>query len=163
MVSESQSQIASPETAAEDQQRLLSMRWRRHREVLVVCVLVVVLAFLLRVREGQKVEVSVGSGWTVPELCISRSMLGFQCPGCGLTRSFVCLAAGDVAGSIAYHRVGWLLALATLIQIPYRSFMLYWLSRRGLPEPIPSIANQLFGWTLIAALIGSWGLGLVGI
>lgn len=145
-----------------DQQRRLLVRWRRHREVLIVSVLVVIAACVLEVRDDHQVEVS-GGGWKMPELCLSRSLWGFSCPGCGLTRSFIRLAHGDFAGALALNRVGWLLALATVIQIPYRMAMLRWLSSRGLPEPVPAVVNEVFGWTLIVALIGSWVLGLLGI
>lgn len=86
-----------------------------------------------------------------------------ECAGCGLTRSFVYLAGGDFAASVAIHRVGWMLALATVIQIPYRSYMMRCLKTRGLREPIPRQVNWLMSWTLIVALIGNWLLKLCGI
>lgn len=48
-----------------------------------------------------------------------------DCPGCGLTRSFIYLAHGDWRGSVAVHRFGWLLALGVVLQIPYRMLVLW--------------------------------------
>lgn len=111
----------------------------------------------------KKIEFFFAPGWTCPETCLSRSLWNFECAGCGLTRSFIHLASGDLKASIGIHRVGWLLALATAIQIPYRIFMLRWLRARGLPEPVPRMLNWLVAAVLIAALLVNWLLKLIGI
>lgn len=148
---------------AEERQRELHLRRGRHRDMLTIASVVVCLAFLLRVRPDQKIEFFFAPGWTCPETCLSRSLWNFECAGCGLTRSFIHLASGDLKASISIHRVGWLLALATAIQIPYRIFMLRWLRARGLPEPVPRMLNWLVAAVLIAALLVNWLLKLIGI
>ena len=146
-----------------DQEHLVRVRRRRHREMLLISVVIVSLAFLLEVRTDQKVEFIFLPGWASPESCLSRGLWGVSCPGCGMTRSFVYLAQGSLAESIAVNRVGWLLAIATIVQIPYRSYLLYRLSHGGLPEPVPPMFNLVFAWTLIVALIGNWLLLVAGI
>lgn len=55
-------------------------------------------------------------GFSVPFLnCPIRSLTGIPCPSCGLTRSFLALAKGDLGVSISYHLFGPLLFLAFLI------------------------------------------------
>ncbi|MEO2035387.1 MAG: DUF2752 domain-containing protein [Planctomycetaceae bacterium] len=146
-----------------DQDLPVAGRRHRHREMLFISVVVVCLSFLLKVRPDQTVEFVFLPGWASPETCLSRGLWGVSCPGCGITRSFVYLAQGSLAKSIAVNRVGWLLAIATIVQIPYRSFLLHWLSKHGLPEPVPPMFNLLFSWTLIVALIGNWVLLMAGI
>ena len=35
--------------------------------------------------------------------CPSRALLHFDCPGCGMQRSFICLLQGDLKNSLHYH------------------------------------------------------------
>ena len=134
-------------------------RWRRkhHWHMLIICSTVVALSWFFRLDENLSVEVPLGDGWRMPPVCMSRTLFGIDCPGCGLTRSFVALAEGDYIQSYTLHRLGWLMAIAVLIQFPYR---IYELSR---PKyPIPYIWRSCFCWTLFAALIFNWSLVLIG-
>ena len=47
-------------------------------------------------------------GWVEagPSLCPFRLASGLPCPGCGLTRSVVALAHGDLSASLYYHPLG---------------------------------------------------------
>jgi len=154
--------IEEDETAASA--RLFKRRHNRHREMLFISTTVCLLSFLLAVRPDQKVELFFLPGWAAPETCFTRTTFGTDCPGCGLTRSFIYLANGDLPASLAVNRIGWLFALATAIQIPYRSFLLfYWLKKRGLPEPVSPSVNTAVATTLIAVLIGNWLFNLCGL
>lgn len=67
-----------------------------------------------------------GAAWLVPAgdrilladgrplggACLSHTLLGIDCPMCGMTRSFVALAHGDIAASFAFHPAGPLLFVA---------------------------------------------------
>jgi hypothetical protein len=55
--------------------------------------------------------------------------------------------------------MGWLLALAVVLQIPYRLIALRGPNRLPLGRRIPEIC----GYVLIAALIGNWTLRLLGV
>lgn len=138
-----------------------SERHTHDTTMLCIAVAVLVLSFALRVRADQRVELLGLSGLPAPEMCGSRLWLGIECPGCGLTRSFIRLADGDWSSAIALHRISPLLAFAMLAQIPYRLVLLVgWPpGRRFAKSPWP----RAFGWVLIAALIGNWLLKLVGI
>ncbi|TWT87162.1 hypothetical protein Mal64_26970 [Pseudobythopirellula maris] len=130
-------------------------RVRRHRFMLWLSLGVIAAAFALRVdADGLGVGPQGMPGARLPELCGSRLMLGAECPGCGLTRSFIALAHGDLHGSLAYHRVGWVLALAVLLQPPYRLLSL----RYEASDAEPTWPSW-FGWGLIGLLIGNWLVG----
>lgn len=47
--------------------------------------------------------------------CPLRKSTGVPCPGCGLTRSIMHLARGDVVGSLRLHAFGWVVALGFLL------------------------------------------------
>ncbi len=104
---------------------------KHHHFYLWFAAVIVVFAFLLTVRDDQRVALRPLPNVVLPESCPSRIYFGLDCPGCGLTRSFIHLAAGHLAASFASHRVGWLLALAVLGQFPYRWFVLRQLRRRA--------------------------------
>lgn len=129
---------------------------RRHRQMLFMACVVVVTAPMLRVLPSGRVALSVAPEHPLPESCLSWSVLGMHCPGCGLTRSFVYLAHGNLAASLAIHRIGWVLALAVLVQFPYRLASLAWPEREFLSARIRALSSA----TLIGLLLGNWLLGL---
>jgi hypothetical protein len=110
-----------------------------------------VLAVVLQVRSDQRVFVSGVAALPVPETCGMQIMFGRPCPGCGLTRSFIHLAHGDWRSSLAIHRIGWLIALLVVCQIPYRLLALW------RPE---LTVRPLWGWTIggivVIALSVNW-------
>jgi uncharacterized protein DUF2752 len=124
---------------------------KRHREVLLVALGVVLLAFLLEVREDQRVALRGWSQYPVPELCFARSWFGTICPGCGLTRGIIRLAHADWIAATEMHRLSVLMAVTIVIQIPYRIYCL----RTG-RLPFGAFAPKLFGSFLIAALFVNW-------
>lgn len=130
---------------------------RRHREMLVVAAGVVVLALLLEVRTDGRVALFFLPQLPLPETCSSRAWFGFECPGCGLTRSLVHLAHGRWAESLHLHRLGWLMALAVGLQFPYRIAGL----RSPHGSPLGTSLPRTFAWTLIAVLIVNWIIGLL--
>jgi len=128
---------------------------RRHWEVLVVSAAVLLAAPLLEVRAAGRVGPRGIPGVVAPETCLSRQIFGFNCPGCGLTRSFIHLAHGDLAASVRSNRVGWLLMALVAVQIPYR---IYALSRPG-RKILPAGVSTAIGAAVIAMLFGNWVVG----
>jgi hypothetical protein len=119
---------------------------------------VVLLSFVLQVRPDGRVALPGLAQYPLPETCLAQLWFGRKCPGCGLTRSFIFLAHADGPASWRMHRLGWLLALAVLLQFPYR---LLALARPGRP-PLPVSTCRLFGTTLIVLLVGNWLLEVLG-
>ncbi len=125
---------------------------KRHWTMLLVSLGIMGLAFLMRIGGSGQVSFAGFSRYPLPELCGSRLMFGTECPGCGLTRSFLALAAGDWRQSFEYHRMGWILATAVLLQIPYRIYRL----RQSATRSAGSAWPQWFGNLLIALLLCNW-------
>jgi hypothetical protein len=124
--------------------------------MLVVACAVLAASLALTVRPDGRVGLAALPRILLPPLCLSREWFGVGCPGCGLTRSFVHFAHGDVRGCWQAHRLGLLLAVALLIQIPYRVWALA--RRKALLSPR---ASRRFGDCLIALLLVNWLLGLL--
>ena len=59
-------------------------------------------------------------GRPVPGACAFESMMGFRCPGCGLTRSFVQTAHLHWGEAFRLHPFGPVGFLAVFLQIPWR-------------------------------------------
>jgi hypothetical protein len=68
-------------------------------------------------------------GWDVPVVCGFRRLTGHPCPGCGLTRSLVFLAHGEVASSFQAHPLGPLVFAFVAAQLPLQGRRLLALRR----------------------------------
>ena len=63
--------------------------------------------------------------WPLPESCMTRLQFGIDCPGCGLTRSFIHLAHGEFSEA---WRLNWgsiPVFLLVIFQIPVALFHYY--------------------------------------
>jgi hypothetical protein len=98
-----------------------------------------------------------GLGASLPNLCVWRRLSGIDCPGCGLTRSFVALAHGNLAQAWHYNPAGLLWFAAVVWQIPYRTWQLCLLSqgRELTVQPRVTISVAL---VLAVACVVQWGV-----
>lgn len=134
---------AAPRTLAEVRRR---DAWRYHATWLVVGLVVLGAAALLDLREGR---VCLG-GLALPEMCAWRRLLGWTCPGCGLTRAVVAAVAGRWAEAWRLHPAGLVLAAALAVQTPYRAWQLARL-RQG-RDPWQGPAARVAAWVVIGSL-----------
>ena len=134
------------------------------RAVVFLVVLVLALAFLFEVtpaRDGITVF-----GTVAPELCGVKRMGWGECPGCGLTRSFV-LAVRLDPEAFRLHPAGPLLLLLIVGQLPYRGSR-WWrrrsLARQGLVDlrgdPLRPW-RRVFWCGLAGAVVGGWLIKLI--
>jgi hypothetical protein len=143
----------------EREARLARQIRERHWTMLGLSLAIVAGSFILRTGDADHVAPIGFPQLSLPPLCGSRAIFCVECPGCGLTRSFVALASGDVAESFRFHRVGWVIALAVVAQLPYRVYGL-WELRTGVVERKWPI---WFGYALIALLIVNWLVKIAGL
>lgn len=103
-----------------------------HVSLLVLAVVVISLAMVLHVGDGSQVLLP-GVGMPLPELCTFKRTSGVDCPGCGMTRSFISLAHGDFLRAWHLNPGGPPLFATLAFQIPYRALQL-WRVRSGRRE-----------------------------
>lgn len=115
--------VATPgEIIADERAQAVKQRGQSYRRRTATIWLLGPLAVLLGARilthgNGREVQIP-GLGWSLPETCGLRLQFGLDCPGCGLTRSFIHLAHGEWHQAWQLHWMGGLLFLYTLAQIP---------------------------------------------
>ncbi len=94
-------------------------KWLFHVLMLAIALPVIGLSFLLYL-EGPSYVIIPWLGVPLPPTCGMQTTFGLDCPGCGLTRSFIALAHGDLTASLAFNPGGILVFGLVLFQIPYR-------------------------------------------
>ena len=117
-----------------------------HAVLLAASLGVVVLSVVLEVRDSRQVLIPL-TNVPMPDLCTFRRMTGIDCPGCGMTRSFISLGHGNIAAAWSYNPAGLLLYSLVLFQLPYRALQL-WRISRGRDE-------------LQLGRVGGWAMGIV--
>ncbi|PQO46336.1 DUF2752 domain-containing protein [Blastopirellula marina] len=133
--------------------------WTFHVMMLSLALPVLGLSFLLNVQGPHDVVIP----WLqipLPPTCGMQRTFGLDCPGCGLTRSFICLAHGDLTASLAYNPGGILVFALVVFQIPYRLAQLgrIWSGRTAWDLTHFS----LWMWSLIGlVLLTQWGAKLI--
>ena len=94
----------------------------------------------------------------LPSFCPFYNLTGLPCPGCGLTRSFVCLGHGQWQASLHWHPLGWLIFLV-LVCLWLRNGI-YWLRGVTLIPMSPRTMNRLSYVGLIVLL--AFGAARIG-
>lgn len=123
-----------------------------HWTIVAGSTLILLASVLLQVRSD--VVFIPGFSEPLPGTCVSREFAGVNCPGCGLTRSFICLAHGDLVGAWHYNPSGMLIFALIAVQIPFRLYQI-WRIRGGLPEAAAPWLGA--GWVVMAfVMILQW-------
>lgn len=99
-----------------------------------------------------------GSIAHLPSVCPFYQLTGLPCPGCGLTRAFVCLGHGQWRESLHWHPLGWLV-YSVCVLFWLRTGLFWW--RGVLLWPLPSRTQTRLGWCA-AALILLTGIIRIG-
>jgi hypothetical protein len=126
--------------------------WRLHLWLLIGSLIVAALAATMSVHGTAEVRLP-GAGFSLPELCYFRLSTGLDCPGCGLTRSFISAAHGQWAAAWHYNPAGFLLFPVVLFQIPYRVAQLLRLRSGQRPWNLGTVATGVFIALFIVLLV----------
>lgn len=102
------------------------------------------------------------AGQATPPMCSFNFSTGQPCPGCGLTRSWVALAHGDLTSSLSFHRLGWLVMLYTAAQCIRHALYAFYPNR--IPQWRPRAKKLDYGLIVLAILLAlNWALLIAGI
>lgn len=115
---------------------------------LLASLAVIALALVLEIRD-QRVFLPV-FGIPLPESCWFKRLTGLGCPGCGLTRSVICLVHGNFLDAWGFNPGGYLFVLLIAAQLPYRIAQIRRI-RRGFAPWCPT--NTTLGFVCLAAAV----------
>ena len=124
--------------------------------LLVIAVMALTGSFVLRLSGDGSMYVPVpwlDASIPLPQACFSRSVFGVSCPGCGLTRSFVATAGGDLYGALLLHPMGPAIYLLCLLQVPYRIVEYLGVGRSNRLWTSIKARLDLVMWVLLAGLV----------
>ena len=116
--------------------------------------LCLVLASCMHVGSDRRVYL-LGMSQPVPETCMTYTRFGIDCPGCGLTRTFVHLTHGQFADAWRLNPVGWLVFLFACVQIPPGTAQVVFRSRARWVEAW-GMWNDWATAFLVIALVLQW-------
>ena len=94
----------------------------------------------------------------LPSICPFYNLTGLPCPGCGLTRAFVCLGHGRWHEALHWHPLGWLV-YAVCVMLWVRNGLFWGWGVTLLPLPPPAATRLTFG---AAALLLLTGIARIG-
>ena len=85
---------------------------------------------------------------------MSRRMWNMDCPGCGLTRSFISMSHGRFGNAFSFNPAGPIVYLFVLIQIPWHGYQLFRLLKLRRPVESGWLFVPLYGMS--AAILIQW-------
>jgi hypothetical protein len=95
-------------------------------QILFLCGAILVLSCVFRLDEDGCIVVGGPDAEPLPETCIFKLSTGRDCPSCGMVRSFTAMSHLDVPAAWGFNRVGPLVYLFVLAQVPYRLLRIGW-------------------------------------
>lgn len=94
----------------------------------------------------------------LPSVCPFYLLTGLPCPGCGLTRAFVCLGHGRLTESLHWHPLGWL-AWGLLAVLWLRAGLTWALRRPVVPLSPPLIGRLHWAGAALLLVCGAARIG----
>jgi hypothetical protein len=82
--------------------------------MLMMMTTVIICSFIFYI-DNNISYIPVAGGIRIPASCLFKDLTGFNCPTCGMTRSFISVGHGDFYGAMKYN-LGGILAFALCVQ-----------------------------------------------
>ena len=115
---------------------------------------VLILSCVLQVAGERQVMVPIVNV-ALPGVCTSQRWFQLDCPGCGLTRSFVSIGHGNFPAAWHFNPAGLLGFVLVAVQLPYRAAQLLRIRRGRTELQFGWIGQILFG-SFFCLLLGQW-------
>lgn len=132
---------------------------RSHVIFLVTAALVLWLTMFLDLNRKGQVVLPVLE-LALPSACSFQRLTGYDCAGCGLTRSFLCISRGQLRQACSFNPAGPLIFALVVAQLPYRMTQILRIRCGQAPLRFPGAAGML--WFVVAALLGQWIVRALG-
>lgn len=91
----------------------------------------------------------------IPSVCVFWHVTHLPCPGCGLTRAFVCISHGHWLESLIWHPLGWLMYIAVISSAIHNYY--YWRTGKFVvpmsPKAMSYLGTGVLAVTVIAGTI----------
>ena len=100
--------------------------------VLLMATTAISMSFVMTVEDGQKVFLPF-TKTPMPEMCGVRSVLGVDCPGCGMSRAFISISNLEIDKALAFNSASLIVYLFVAIQIPWHAMQVFITFHRGGP------------------------------
>jgi len=131
-----------------------------HLTFFAMAAVVIVSSFILSFNEESKVYLP-GFDQPFPSMCSSKMVLGTDCPGCGMTRSFIAISHGRWSDAWNLNRASFLIYAFVFAQLPWRLLQVFKLKMAGKSwQPIGMYGMPIF---LLVVLALNWCLKLAGV
>ncbi len=127
---------------------------RFHASILGAALLILGASAALRVRGQRQVVVPVVNQ-PLPGVCTFKRLTGYDCPGCGLTRSVISVAHGQWWNALVFNPAGFVFFALIAFQIPYRTYQLLRI-HRGKPTYHFAKLDQWVVLGLVVVLLAQW-------
>ena len=114
-----------------------------HRIMLTGSAIIILLSFLMKTNDSNQVFLP-GVPVALPESCATKMYLGIDCPGCGMTRAFIRISAGQFKKAMQLNSASLVVYLFVAIQIPWHAMQLLRIGNGS--GPVDSL------WTIVPAL-----------
>lgn len=123
--------------------------------IFVVCGIFAVALILTPSGKSHGGLLIAGTSVHLPDLCQFKQLFGRDCPGCGMTRSFVYTARLQLADAWAVQPIGTLLAILLAASVPHRIFKIAQL-HTGQSVRSTTKAEVYIAITLVVLTYGRW-------